>query len=147
MNLQRGMIDKETSRIAVFAVAAAAVLVLAAYAFGARMPAVTSTSVAPSALGSSVTAAREARAVAPSAANATNAAAAAKWASVAARDRQLANFYIAVNATNAKAAAAKWASVAARDESWARFYIALNRLNSKLRDAEVSPPEMVRRHE
>ena len=66
---------------------------------------------------------------------------------MAARDRELANFYVAVNATNAKVTAAKWASLAARDESWARFYIALNKVNGELRDAEVSSPEMVRWHE
>jgi hypothetical protein len=101
MNMQERMIDKKTFRIAVFAVAAAAVLVLAAYLFGTGLRADTPASLAPSPLGSSLTDARQARAAAPSAFSASSLDArgartivsAARAASLAALAKSRSDFY------------------------------------------------------
>ena len=94
-------------RISMIAIAAVALLALAAFLFGTGLRADTSASVAPSPLGSSLTAVRE-RTSEDFVERLRNSAEAAKWASVAARDRELADFYLAVNATNAKAAASRF---------------------------------------
>jgi hypothetical protein len=135
MNTQARMSDNRTFRIAVIAVAAAALLAVAAYLFGTGLRADTSASVAPSPLGSSLTDVRQARAVAPSALGANSLDArgartivsAARAAALAAQAQSRADFYGELNAT---ASAARWAAVAAHDKSFAIFYSALNATNA-----------------
>jgi hypothetical protein len=135
MNTQERINDNRTFRIAVIAVAAAVLLAVAAYLYGAGLRADTSASVAPSPLGSSLTAVREARAVAPSALGAYSTDArgartilsAARAAALAALAKSRSDFYADLNNS---AAASRWAAVAAHDVSLARFYGAVNATNA-----------------
>ncbi len=116
MNTQVRTIDTRTFRIAVIAVAGAAVLVLAAYLFGTGLRADTSASADRAA---SLAAQAQRRADFYADLNAS--AAASKWAAVAAHDVSLARFHIAVNATNAAANASSPAGLYAPGQyQWIR---------------------------
>jgi hypothetical protein len=135
MNMQERMNDKRTFRIAVTAVAAAVLLAAAAYLFGAGLRADTSASVAPSPLGSSLTAVREARAVEPSALGvnsldsrgARTILSAARAAALAALEKSRSDFYADQNAT---AEAARWAAIAEGDRRLVIFFGAVNATNA-----------------
>jgi hypothetical protein len=113
--------DTRGFRIAVIAVAAAVVLGVAAYFFGTGLRADTSASVAPSPLGSSLTAVRE-RSSEDYVGRLINASAAARETSLAALAKSRSEFYAELNNS---AAASRAASAAA-----GRFADRYDRMNS-----------------
>jgi hypothetical protein len=127
MSTQERMNDSRTFRITAIAVAAAAVLVIAAYLFGTNLRADTQASVAPSPLGSSLTVVRAAPVVAPSAFGASSLDArgarttlsAARAAALAELAKSRSDFYADQNNS---AAAARSASLIALAKSRSDFY-------------------------
>jgi hypothetical protein len=144
MNAQnQHFVNTQGFRISVIAFLAVVALAGAAFWFGTGLRADTAPSVAPSPLGSSLTAVRESRSedYVGRLMNSSAAAGASRLgdrydrmnsSSAAAGASQLGDRYDLMNAATA---ASRWASVAAHDVSWARFYIAVNATNAAMTDS------------
>ena len=136
MNMQeQRLFDTRGFRIAAIAVAAAVVLGVAAYFFGTGLRADTSASVAPSPLGSSLTAIRE-RSSEDYVGRLINAAAAARETSLAALTKSRSDFHAELNSS---AAASRAASAAGR------FADRYDRMNSSSAAVSTALLEMIER--